>query len=154
MSNEISKMIWQLMKILHFVGLVSGVSGATVLALLFRKTLRAKVLIPAVFKISRTTMNLIWGGIGALAVSGIVLSIRGSYFPNAGLIFWLKLFLVALILGITAYIEICVYQKVKKLNASNNLKAIISLCKKSNWLCWISMILWYAVIIFSVYSTL
>jgi hypothetical protein len=96
---------------------------------------------------------LIWGGIIILAISGNVLSAIGSYFPSGGIIFIIKLVLVVVILGITLCIEFCVYQKAKKLDVGKNPEEMISLCKQSNWLCWTSMILWYAVIVLSVYSS-
>ena len=142
-------MLWQVMKILHFVGLIAGVSSATVLATLFRKTLKEESLAKVIFKISRPTLNFAWLGLALPGISGIVLSKMGSYFIVTGYIFWLKLVCVIAIIGITAYIEFCVYKKAR----GKEQEALMYLCRKNNWLYWTSMALWYAVIILSVYST-
>jgi len=141
-------MLWQITKILHFGGLIAGVSCATVLAFLFRKSITNEALAPAVFDISRPTLNLTWLGLGLLAVSGVVLSRVGSYFPEVGLVFGLKLILAVLIIIITAYIEFAVFRKSSGLKP----KEQFLLCKKNNWLCWASMFLWYVVVFLSVYS--
>ena len=97
-------------------------------------------------------MNIVWTSIAALAVSGISLSILGSYFPSDGLVFTFKLILSVAILFLTGYIEFGVYRKVKAMGTKQSVKAVFNLCKTNCYLSWLVATLWYIVIFLSVYS--
>ena len=144
--------ILEIFNLLHFVGLAFGVGGATVASIISAKAEKNQELSPAVMKIIPSISRLIWLGLILLIISGIGLSYNAKW-PINTKILTIKHALVALIIIIGAVIGF----KVKKMsNLAPKLKQVPSLqfIKTKNQLkvlSTINLILWYIVVILSVF---
>ncbi len=139
-------------RLLHLLGLIFGVGGATALFVINKKAERNPELQRLSISLLKPFSILIWVGIVLLAISGIGLQATTKEPINKSMLL-LKHLLVVLIIVNGVYLGISANKLGKLAKASKESKInqqIIKLKNRMKFIGILNIILWYAVIILSV----
>ncbi len=145
-------MVWifVLSRFLHFVGLIFGVGGVTSLFIINKKIEKNPELQELAFNLMKTFTIMIWIGIISLAISGISLQLLLGEVINKNVLVF-KHALVVLIIVNGIYLGISA-KKIGKLSKSNEAKSkIIKLKSKMSVIGTLNLLLWYLILLISVF---
>ncbi len=145
-------MVWifVLSRFLHFIGLVFGVGGVTSMFIINKKIEKNPELQKLAPDIMKTLTIMIWIGIISLLVSGIGLQLALGGVINKNMLIF-KHALVVLIVVNGIYLGISA-KKIEKLYKTNEAKSkIIKLKDKMSIIGTLNLILWYLVLLISIF---
>jgi len=142
--------VFVLSRFLHFIGLVFGVGGVTSMFIINKKIEKNPELQKLAPDIMKTLTIMIWIGIISLFVSGIGLQLALDELINKNMLIF-KHILVVLIVVNGVYLSISA-KKMMKLSKTNEAKSKITKLKnKMSFIGTLNLILWYLVLLISVF---
>ena len=145
-------MMLEIFNFLHFIGLAFGLAGATIAVMIMRKANKDKDVGLAAAKIVPSISKLIWLGFILLVISGIGISFLAEW-PINKQILLVKHVLVAwiFVFGVIIGFKIKKMQKLTPKPKEKPSLNFLRIKKQVESLGFISLILWYAITLLSVF---